>query len=208
MAHSDKLNLCQILPKTRLYNTYASTETGIISTYNFNDGICKPGCLGKPLKNSSFFLTEDGHVACKGRTIMSGYVLDDTKTKQVLHDGTIFTADVGEIDEDGMLHLIGRNDDIINVGGYKISPSEVEDVALSFPNIKDCICISVPSEITGEALKLLFVEETSEAIRPKDIARFLNNKLEKYKVPQLYEKVDSVRRTFNGKIDRNYYRCK
>lgn len=206
MPHSDKEKLCELLPNTRLYNTYASTETGIISTYNFNDGVCKPGCLGKPLKNSMFFLTEDGHVACRGKTIMSGYALDETKTKQVLHDNTIFTADIGEIDGDGMLHLIGRNDDVINVGGYKISPAEVEDVALSFPMIKDCICISVPSSITGEALKLLFVEETADTVKTKELARFLNSRLEKYKVPQLYEKVDSIKRTFNGKTDRNYYR--
>lgn len=206
MPHSDKEKLCELLPNTRLYNTYASTETGIISTYNFNDGICKPGCLGKPLKNSMFFLTEDGHVACKGKTIMSGYALDETKTKQVLHDNTIFTADIGEIDEDGMLHLIGRNDDVINVGGYKISPIEVEDVALSFPMIKDCICISVPSSITGEALKLLFVEETVDTVKTKELARFLDSRLERYKVPQFYEKVGSIKRTFNGKIDRNYYR--
>ena len=105
-----------------------------------------------------------------------------------------------------MLHLIGRNDDVINVGGYKISPIEVEDVALSFPMIKDCICISVPSSITGEALKLLFVEETVDTVKTKELARFLDSRLERYKVPQLYEKVGSIKRTFNGKIDRNYYR--
>ena len=206
MPHSDKEKLCELLPNTRLYNTYASTETGIISTYNFNDGICKPGCLGKPLKNSMFFLTENEHVACKGRTIMSGYALDEKKTKQVLHDNAIFTADLGEVDGDGMLHLLGRNDDVINVGGYKISPIEVEDVASAFPMIKDCVCISVPSPITGEALKLLYVENLNTVVNIKELTLFINKRLEKYKVPQFYEKVDSIKRTFNGKINRNYYR--
>ena len=67
------LQLCHVLPQSRLYNTYASTETGIVSTYNFNNGNCLAGCLGLPMKHSSFFITEDGLIGCKGKTLMSGY---------------------------------------------------------------------------------------------------------------------------------------
>jgi acyl-CoA synthetase (AMP-forming)/AMP-acid ligase II len=205
MSHSDMQTLCQLLPHSRLYNTYASTETGIISTYNFNDGRCQQGCLGKPMKHSSFFITPEGQVACSGKTLMVGYAGEEALTRTVLRDGVIYTADNGYLDDEGMLHLTGRNDDVINVGGFKISPSEVEDVVLGHPSVKDCICIGVSSPLTGHALKLLYVLHEGKELDKREIARFINAHLERYKVPQYYECVAEVKRTFNGKLDRKAY---
>ncbi|MBR4389950.1 MAG: acyl--CoA ligase [Prevotella sp.] len=205
MSHADMLSLCQLLPHSRLFNTYASTETGIICTYDFNDGRCLSGCLGKPMKNSSVSITPDGQVACSGKTIMAGYAGDEALTQTVLRDGVIYTADNGYIDNEGMLHLTGRNDDVINVGGYKISPSEVENVALGHPNVKDCICIGVSSPLTGSALKLLYVTHDGKELDKREIARFIYARLERYKVPQYYECVAEVKRTYNGKLDRKWY---
>ena len=206
MSRSDMEALCQVLPKSRLFNTYASTETGIICTYNFNDGQCTAGCLGRPMKHSSVFITESGHVACSGKTLMSGYADDEAMTQAVLRDGVVYTADNGEIDSQGMLHLLGRDDDVINVGGFKVSPSEVEDVAQGHPSIKDCICIAVPSPITGNAVKLLYSTSNGEEIARRDLALFIASKLERYKVPMQYERVDEIKRTFNGKLDRKKYK--
>lgn len=205
ISKADMETLCRILPHSRLYNTYASTETGIISTYNYNDGKCLVGCLGKPMKHSEVLITEEGLIACKGDTLMSGYVGDPDKTATVLRDGVLYTSDIGLLDKEGMLHLTGREDDVINVGGFKVSPTEVEDVAFSFPAVKDCICIPVENRITGYALKLLVVTKES-SFDKKALALFLKSKLETYKVPLLYEQVDSIRRTFNGKLDRKYYK--
>lgn len=205
ISHSDMLALCKILPNTRIYNTYASTETGIISTYNFNDGNCIPGCLGRPMKNSGISITEKGNIACSGRTLMSGYV-DMDLDKSVIKDNVLVTSDLGYLDEEGMLHLTGREDDVINVGGLKVEPSEVEDVVMAFPGIKDCICIAVPHPITDNTLKLLVVFEKGVVLDKKRMARFIATKLESYKVPLLYEQVDSIKRTFNGKLDRKAFR--
>ena len=160
ISQSDMESLCRLLPKTRLYNTYASTETGIISTYNYNDGKCMAGCLGKPMKHSEFFITEDGHIACKGDTIMSGYVGDPEKTSTVLRNGIIYTSDMGVIDDEGMLHLKGREDDVINVGGFKVSPVEVEDVALSYYGINDFS----PSDIKEFFEKLNIVQKKNQKV--------------------------------------------
>lgn len=205
LPHSDMLKLCEVLPNTRLYNTYASTETGIISTYNFNDGRCIPGCLGRPMSHSKVIITPDGKISCKGDTLMSGYVNDPQLTATILIDDTIFTSDLGVLDEEGMLHIKGRESDVINVGGFKVAPTEVEDVAMSLPEVKDCICISVEHKITGRALKLLVVIKEGETLNKQRIARFLRERLEAYKVPMLYEQVESVKRTYNGKMDRKYY---
>lgn len=204
MPLEDMRLLCQVLPQTRLYNTYASTETGIISTFNYNDGECLAGCLGTPMKQSSFFITEDGFVGCKGKTLMTGYWNDTETTAKVLKDGTIITADLGSIDMKGRLRLHGRRDDVINVGGYKIAPTEVEDIALAFSGVKDCICIEAPHPVVGKVLKLLIVPDIN--YNRKSLVNFLRSKLESHKVPVLYDEIAEVRRTFNGKIDRKSYR--
>ena len=205
ISQADMEALCQLLPKTRLYNTYASTETGIIATYNYNSGKCVAGCLGRTMKHSKLMITEDGLIACQGDTLMSGYVGDPERTASILRDDTVYTSDIGMIDEDGLLHLKGREDDVINVGGFKVAPTEVEDAAMSFSRLKDCICIAAEHPITGRALKLLVVMNDGEQLNKRELALHLKERLESYKVPMLYEQVEKVARTFNGKLDRKHY---
>lgn len=207
ISQSDMEQLCSVLPHTRLYNTYASTETGIISTYDYNSDECIAGCLGRTMKHSTLFITEEGNVACKGDTIMSGYVGDPLLTKEVLRDGTIYTNDKGIIDAKGRLQLQGRDGDVINIGGYKINPIEVEGAAMAFSDVKDCICISSSHPILGTVLKLLVVLEEDVTLNKKALARHLSERLERYKVPQQYEAVDAIKRTYNGKLDRKHYRA-
>ena len=205
ISQHDMELLCQTLPNSRLFNTYASTETGIVCSYEFSLYGCVPGLLGKPMKHSSVRIDEDGRVICSGDTIMSGYVGSPEATAQVLREGEVYTSDIGSLDGDGMLHLLGRGDDVINVGGYKVNPSEVEDAVQAFEGIRDCICIPAPHPLLGTAPKLLYVPEPGSDIKPRDISNHLSSRLESYKIPLLYEKVDSIKRTYNGKLDRRSY---
>ena len=188
LPQTDMQRLCELLPHTRLYNTYASTETGIIATYNYNDDRCMANCLGRPMPHSKILITPDGLIACQGDTLMSGYVGDPELTATVLRDDTVFTSDVGILDEEGMLHLSGRASDVINVGGFKVSPIEVEE-----------------HPVTGRALKLLVVTPPGQKLDKRTLARYLADRLEPYKVPMLYEQVDTIARTYNGKLDRKFY---
>ena len=206
LSHADMLQLCEILPRTRLYNTYASTETGIIATYNYNDGRCIAACLGRPMPHSHVFITDDGKIACQGDTLMSGYIGDPELTATVLRDNTVYMSDYGQIDEEGMLHIGGRESEVINVGGYKVAPTEVEDVAMSIEGVQDCICISAEHRIMGKAVKLLVVMKEGAVFDKKTIARYIAARLEPYKVPQLYEEVQTIARTYNGKLDRKFYK--
>lgn len=208
MPQVDMDELCQILPNTRLYNTYASTETGIICTHNYNSDYCVAGCLGKPMKHSAVFITPEGYVACRGETLMEGYVGDEALTASVLHDGTIITSDQGKIDGQGRLHLTGRSGDIINIGGYKVNPVEVEDAALTIPEVADCICTASPHPVLGTALKLYIVPKEGSILTIKTLSAYLTQKLEHYKVPQFYSITDHIERTFNGKLNRIFYHAK
>lgn len=205
LSHADMLHLCELLPRTRLYNTYASTETGIIATYNYNDGRCLAGCLGRPMPHSKVIITPEGKIACQGDTLMSGYLGDEQLTAGILSNGTVFMSDYGRIDDEGMLHILGRENDVINVGGYKVAPTEVEDAAMEFPGVTDCICIAADHPVMGMALKLLVVIKPDTPFDKRSLARHLAARLEPYKVPIHYEQVASVVRTYNGKLDRKYY---
>ena len=205
LAQSDMEELCRLLPYTRLYNTYASTETGIIATYNFNGPECIAGCLGTAMKHARFFITPDGMVACQGRTLMMGYLGDAEHTAQILHDKTLFTSDCGYIDEKGRLRLTGRLGDVINIGGYKVNPTEVENAALAYASVKDCICVPTQHPVIGTVLKLYVVLQPNHVLNKRGLAQHIAQSLERYKVPHFYELADSIQRTYNGKLNRKAY---
>lgn len=198
--------LSKALPHSRLYNTLGGTEIGAVCTYDFNDGKYMEGCIGRPMKNSMVEVTPEGDIIVSGPTVMSGYVADPENTAKVLKDGKIYSADLGYVDEDGMIHLKGRKGDVINVGGFKVDPSEVENAAASHEAVKDCICIAAVHPVIGTVLKLLVVPADGCRLDKRSIALHIKARLDPYKVPTYYEAVDSICRTYNGKLDRKHYR--
>ena len=204
----DMERLAKALPHSRLYNTLGGTEIGAICTYDFNDGKYMEGCIGRPMKNSIVEVTPDGSIIVSGPTVMSGYVNDPESTAQVLQDGRITTSDLGYVDENGMIHLKGRRGDVINVGGFKVDPLEVENAAIGHESVKECICIAAEHPVIGPVLKLLVVLEDGFVLDKRSLAIYLKSKLEPHKIPTYYEAVDKLQLTYNGKLDRKYYRIK
>ena len=218
LPESDKLRLCQLLPKTRLYNNYGSSEAASVCMYDYSKYPDKKRCVGKEMPNSHVIIVDDNHkeiksdkghmglLACIGEVNMKGYVNDPELTKEVLIDGIVYTSDIGYKDEDGFIYISGREGDVINVGGIKVSPSDVEEAALAFEGIEDCICIAQEDKITGQALKLLVVMHQGYTLNAHDISEFLSSQVESVKVPRFYEQIEKIERTYNGKINRKFYR--
>lgn len=215
----DKERLRTLLPDTALYIHMGASETGSISSYQYQGSTGHPGCVGLAAPGVHFFLTDEhrnvlehtspdhpGLLACNGPTLMAGYVNAPEATAQAMPDGNVYLSDLAWRDDNGYLYILGRADDVINVGGLKVSPVEVEEAALAIPGIRDCICIAVPHPISGQALKLLVVPDPDIPYNPRAIAAALHDSLEWYKVPARLEKTDAVRRTYNGKPDRKAYR--
>ena len=219
VTESDKQTLRKQLPKSRLYNNYGLSECGAMVMYDF----CKypdkgNGCVGKPMVNSHVIIVDDnrqeiqsskehtGLVANKGEINMKGYFKAPEKTTEVKENGYIYTSDIGYFDEDGFLYVIGRINDTINVGGLKVEPTDVENAALLYEGIHECICVPVKDDVTGHALKLLVVMKKGYEFDAVDIKRHLNSVLMAYQVPQYYEQIDAVPRNFVGKPDRNAFK--
>lgn len=217
IPEADKERLCRLLPKSRLYNSYGSSESGIVCMYNYNAYPGMQNCIGLAIKNSEALIVDEngneipssaenpGLIACRSTANMIGYVNAPDLTKQCLRDGVFYTNDIGYKDEDGFIYILGRKGDVINVGGMKVAPSEVEEAAIAYEGVEDCICISMDDAITGKALKLLVVLRGGMKLDPKELRTYLADRLEAYKVPQKYEQVAQIKRTYNGKLDRKAY---
>lgn len=201
ITQTDMQNISRLLPQSRLFNTYAGSEIGVVCTYNYNDGICRQSCVG-PAFPHSHFEVNNGVVVCFGDGLMMGYL------GQPLREcvESVETSDLGLVDEEGRLYLVGRQSDLINVGGLKVSPLEVEEVAASvIEGMKDCICISQPHPLMGAVPKLLVVMKDGMSLNKRIVAKAMRGCLEAYKVPVDIVIVDQIERTYNGKLNRKFY---
>lgn len=215
LPEEDKLHLSKLLPNTRLYNFYGSTEAGCSCLLDFNSMSGKPGCIGKPAKNARFIVVDEkrnvidsskehmGFLASAGSINMKGYWKEPELTSEAMENGYIYTKDLGYIDEEGYIYMLGRKDDVINYGGIKISPEEIESSVTKHPNITDCACVPVKDPLTGQAPKLFLVLKDKEVYDQKSMKDFLAQTLDANKQPKFIEVIDEIPRTFNGKIQRN-----
>ena len=214
---SDSDGLKKLLPYSQLYNTFEATEIPGGTAYNYAKEGFRPNCIGKPVRTMDIaLLTEDGRltkeagvegqICAKSEMVMKGYYNEPELTQSVFKDGWFVSSDIGTFDADGYLYFIGRKDDVINLGGYKIAPTDVESLALQSGFVQECLCIEDHDEFGVPYLKLLVVVEDKSKFDPVALNAFLSDKLEKYKIPRVIEAVDALIKTFNGKTDRKAYR--
>lgn len=136
---------------------------------------------------------------------MKGYYQMPELNAEAFREGWFLSNDMGYIDAEGFLYVLGRKDDIINTGGLKVYPSEIEIAALKIEGVCDCVCFPVNDDITGQAAKLLIKKNSGCDKTIVDIKRQIAAYLDQYKIPKSIEFTDRVERTSNGKLDRRFY---
>lgn len=214
LPSGDKEKLVMLLPHVRKFDAYGGSEVGAVVYIDYNKGN-KPGnCVGKPNPGVDVFTVDEaytpvkatkenpGIIAIKSNTVTAGYWNEPELTKKTIQNGVVYMSDLGYFDEEGYLYLAGRRDDVINFGGLKVAPTEVEDVALRYPTIADCVCIPYESKLYGLCIKMFVVMKNGHTLNTKEIAEYLKTKLEAYKVPKFIEPINEIPKTFNGKTDR------
>ncbi len=215
LPEEDKLRLAKLLPHTRLYNFYGSTESGCACLLDFNKTPGKPGCIGKPAVNAHFAVFDEnrdpvedsspenlGLLASSGSMNMKGYWKEPELTKETMDDNYIYTKDLGYIDEDGYVYMLGRKDDVINYGGVKVAPEEIETSVRKSPLVRDCACVPIDDPLTGQAPKLFISLEDGASYDARQFKKFLSEVLDASKLPKAVEVIDEIPRTYNGKIQR------
>ena len=148
---------------------------------------------------------ETGEIVAKGRNVMQGYWNAPEETATVLRKEGLFTGDLAQIDEDGLIDIVGRKKDIIKSRGNRISPFEIENVVCQIPGIVECAAVGIPDEILGEAIAI-FVVGNGSVIEKKDIMLFCRSNLAAYKVPKEIVIVSELPKTGSGKIKKQELR--
>jgi len=189
---------------------YGSTETGVISiNLSGDDEIAERfNSVGRPVKNVSVKVFgedgreagtgEPGELAVRSPSMTAGYYGLPEETARVFRDGYYFTGDLGMIDEAGYIYIKGRKKLLINVGGFKVDPGEVENLLSQHPDIKEAAVLGVTDSLGNERVKAVIVARRPMDV--KDVIGFCRERIAEYKVPSLVEFRRGLPRSPTGKI--------
>ena len=146
---------------------------------------------------------EAGEVLLRGATIMSHYLDDPVATAAALsEDGWLRTGDVGVVDADGRLRIVGRSKDMFIVGGFNAYPAEIENALLGHPGIARAAVIGIPDERLGEVGMAFVVAAAGEDLTPEDVVAWSREHMANYKVPRRVEVVDELPVNAAGKVEK------
>ncbi|MHA7774142.1 malonate--CoA ligase [Roseibium sp. M-1] len=201
----------------RILERYGMTETNM-NTSNPYDGERRAGTVGFPLPGVELKITDPqtgetlpeetvGQIEVRGPNVFKGYWQMPEKTAAELReDGFFITGDLGKIDADGYVHIVGRNKDLIISGGYNIYPKEIELILDAQPGVKESAVIGVPHSDFGETVLGLVVPENGEAPDLEAILTVAGSSLARFKHPRKLVVVDSLPRNTMGKVQKNLLR--
>lgn len=214
-----KRRLMADLPRTRLLMHYGLTEASRSAFINFHEAADHLDAIGKPAPGVQMRIVDEndelcpssvyGHIEVRGDHLMSGYWEDEEQTRLALVDGWLRTGDIGMQDESGYFSLLARDDDMVNIGGKKVAPQEVEAVLEEHPSVARCACVGFPDPqgISGQIIKAFLVAEDGVTPPKKtELASLVRSRLELYKLPRDFIWVDAIPATVSGKIQRGRLR--
>eukprot|EP01121_Diplochlamys_sp_Union-15-3_P019866 TRINITY_DN7588_c0_g2_i2.p1 TRINITY_DN7588_c0_g2~~TRINITY_DN7588_c0_g2_i2.p1 ORF type:complete len:204 (-),score=47.73 TRINITY_DN7588_c0_g2_i2:63-674(-) len=144
-----------------------------------------------------------GEICIRGKNVTHGYHNRPEANKEAFtKNGWFRTGDQGLLDKDGYLRLTGRIKELINRGGEKISPVEIDGVLLSHPDVAEAVTFGVPDEKYGEDVNAAVVPKEGRDLKEQDIKDFVKSKLAEFKVPRKVFIVTEFPKTATGKIQR------
>jgi long-chain acyl-CoA synthetase len=198
---------------------YGLTESSGVISCNPYEGVNKTGSIGQPIPGTQVRLVdkedphkdvppgEPGELVAKGPQMMAGYWNKPEATGQVFVDGWLRTGDVATIDGDGFIFIVDRLKDMIAVGGFKVFPSQIEDILYTHPAVKEALVIGVPDSYAGERPKAFVTLNEDMAANGEDLEKWLNPKLGKHERVLAVVVRENLPKTMIGKLDRKALRA-
>ncbi|MFR9752374.1 ANL family adenylate-forming protein [Nocardia sp. 004] len=189
----------EAVPRAKLLQTFGTSETGISTTVSESS-------------RSTFFKIEDsdmqyrivdGELQLKSRTQFLGYL--NYANESLTEDSWFKTGDLVELNQDGFLRVTGRAKEVVNVGGEKVLPLEVEAILMSSPMIEDCVAYGRPNAITGQSVwvDVKPADGFSRGEIRKHVVEFMSSRVERFKIPSKVNVVDSIEVSERFKKKRN-----
>jgi len=146
---------------------------------------------------------EVGEICIKGNNVTSGYENNPEANKTSFNGGWFRTGDQGFFDEDGYLKISGRLKEIINKGGEKISPLEVDNVLMDHPSIEQAVCFGYEDKMLGEDIATAIILKEGINLSEADLKIYAKEKLAKFKIPKKIFFVTEIPKGATGKLQRN-----
>ena len=198
--------------ETAVIEAYGMTEaTHQMASNPLPPAIQKPGLVGMPAgpeicimndKNEKLLQGEIGEICIKGDNVTNGYENNPEANKQSFVNDWFRTGDEGFFDEDGYLKISGRLKEIINKGGEKISPLEVDNILMDFPPIDQALCFGYKDKMLGEDIAVAIKLKENKSCTEDDIKSYANEKLAKFKIPKKIFIVEDIPKGATGKLQR------
>lgn len=197
--------LSETFQNSQIRNVYGLTEAGPRVAAQSEKDCDKYGSVGKPIKDTYIYIkdvkgettqresrtNEIGIVCIKNKSLMLGYVHSGFQISYINREEYFETGDLGYIDEEGNLFIVGRANDIINVSGNNVNPNLVEERIVMLAGISDCITFGVPDQVYGSRLICLIVEG-SRSISERELIQHCNRYLYSYERPKEYILCESI----------------
>lgn len=214
MLLEDKKLLMDLLPSSRICMHYGLTEASRSCFMEFHESKDWLNTVGKQSPNMDVKIFDEngrevlngveGEICVKGDAVTSGYYMLGGVNNESFFGDYFRTGDWGIKDENARIKLCSRKKELINVGGKKVSPMEVEEVVNTLDFVSESICIGVedPNGVLGEVVKCYIVTDFPELVIAEDINAAITGQLEDYKLPVMYECIDAIPKTASGKVQR------
>jgi acyl-CoA synthetase (AMP-forming)/AMP-acid ligase II len=206
--------LNRVMPQARIIGGYGLTETmaggGAVCPLSRS----KPGFIGIPNISTEIKIVdletrtrevealEEGEVVIKCGSMMAGYWNKPEETKKVLRDGWLYTGDIGKMDGEGWVAVVGRKKELIKCSGYSVFPTEVEDLLYKHPAVAEAAVIGVQDPYRGESPKAFIVlrSDHKSKINETDIIDWARENMAAYKRPRMVEFREELPKSGAGKI--------
>lgn len=200
-----------------IYETYASSEVGMVTVADSEQAMLKPGTAGKPVGAGEIRILDENGAILPSNQAGKVYVRQPAYAdftyrnnpqarKDVERDGFIGLGDIGYLDEDGFLFICDRESDMVLSGGVNIYPAEIEHALLGHDAIADCAVIGVPDQEYGESLRAFIDLEPGRRLDEQALRLWLEQHVARYKIPQKFVFGHEVPRDPNGKMSRKKLR--
>jgi oxalate---CoA ligase len=189
--------------------SYGSSEAALMASNLPWPGRARPGTVGTFSPNTVKIIDEDGHalrprqrgeIVVQGPTVMSGYCQAPELNRASFVDGWFKTGDIGSIDEDGFLTLHGRQKDLINRGGEKISPGEIDEILKRHPAVAEAAAFAIPHSRLGEDVAAAIVLNPGMTASQIELRTFVSDRLAAFKVPRRIFVVEDLPKGLSGKV--------
>ena len=197
----------KIISNGNLATYYGLTEASRSSFMIFDEHTSFDQSVGKPAPQVNIKIdnkmnkSKIGEILIKGNNVIEKYWKNIESDKNII-DGWLRTSDLGYFDDNGYLYLVGRSDDVINIGGEKVMPNEIEEIVKQIDGVENVAAFGIDHEIFGQVIKLHVIKSESSNLEKLSIIKFCMKNLEKYKIPSKIDFVTNIPQTDYGKVKR------